>query len=163
MKQHETMGRRHGASAAGRTMAVAGAVALGLALIGCGGDSSENSSDDDVSTETVVDATTTTTTASADSDGDTDTDATIGPPETIGVGDPATCEAIEAVNAADYEAAVVAARDVDPPPQLEDVWDDFLDGRAAFFAADTSDEDMDRYATAIGLVGAYAVSYCPLG
>ena len=142
-------------------MAVAGVLALCLALIGCGGDSSENSSDDNGSTESASEATTTTT--GGDNDGDSDTDATFGPPETIGVGDPATCEAIEAVNAADFEEAVVAARDIDPPQELEDVWDDFLEGRAAFFAADVSDEDMDRYATAIGRVGAYAVSYCPLG
>ena len=64
----------------------------------------------------------------------------------------------------DQAAAVAAARDIDPPAELDEVWNDFLDGTVPFIEGDSSDADLiDRYLVAFGVVGAYAGSYCPLG
>jgi len=154
MGQHDTRRLR------GRAVSVISAGALCLALLGCGGD---DSTDDEASTPTsnsVLDETTTT------AGGDEDTDVTFGPGDTLAGGDPETCAAIDAVNdgRGDQAAAVAAARDIDPPAELDEVWDDFLDGTVPFIEGDSSDADLiDRYLVAFGVVGAYAGSYCPLG
>jgi hypothetical protein len=157
------MGEREDVSRArrrGAAVLAAGALTLCLGAVGCGGDGGGSASSSPPGTASG-------TTTTAPSTGGTDGDGFPLPPEPLPGGDPATCEAIAAVNdsaSPGHEERVEAARAVDPPAELEEVWDDFLDGAVPFSLGDDSDEELiDRFLVAFGLVGAYAGTYCPLG